>query len=125
MRRRITKTHKIRTSTTYNAAHQDMPIIHGLLISTTYNAFSQDTPIYTGYVPPPHPMQFLFFVDNVKACMRANAHNVQQGEQETRGKDKTMGSRDMRSVEVGGMGQGTWGFQDGHYRNFQEGKQGI
>ena len=23
------------------------------------------------------------------------------------------------------MGQGTWGIEDGHYRDFQEGKQGI
>ena len=41
-------------------------------------------------------------------------------------KHKTVGNRDIRSsVEGRGMGQGTWGVQDGHYRDFQEGKQGI
>ena len=43
-----------------------------------------------------------------------------------RGKEKTVGNRDMRrSVEGRGMGQGTQGKQDGHYRDFQERKQGI
>ena len=43
-----------------------------------------------------------------------------------RGKEKTVGNRDMRrSVEGRGMGLGTWGIQDGHYRDFQEGKKGI
>ena len=33
-----------------------------------------------------------------------------------------MGNRDIRrSVDVRGMGRGTWGIQDGHYRDFQEG----
>ena len=37
-----------------------------------------------------------------------------------------MGNRDIRrSVERRGMGRGTRGIQDGHYRDFQEGKQGI
>ena len=37
-----------------------------------------------------------------------------------------MGNRDIRrSVKGRGMGQGTWDIQDGHYRDFQEGKQGI
>ena len=36
-----------------------------------------------------------------------------------------MGSIDIgRSVEGRGMGWGTWGIQDGHYRDFQEGKAG-
>ena len=45
--------------------------------------------------------------------------------QEGRAKDKTERNRDIRSVEGRGMGQGTRGIQDGHYRYFQEGKQGI
>ena len=37
-----------------------------------------------------------------------------------------MGNGDnRRSVEGRGMGRGTRGKQDGHYRDFQEGKQGI
>ena len=36
------------------------------------------------------------------------------------GKDKTVRNRDIRrSVEGRGMGRGTWGTQDGHYRDFQ------
>ena len=37
-----------------------------------------------------------------------------------------MGNRDIRrSVEGREMGRGTQGIQDGHYKDFQEGKQGI
>ena len=62
--------------------------------------------------------------------MRANTQNVQQGEQETsgagEGRTNQWGNRDMRrSVEGRRMGRGTRGIQDGHYRGFQEGKQGI
>ena len=62
--------------------------------------------------------------------MRANTQNVQKGEQETRGagegRKKTVGKRDVRrSVEGRGMGWGAQGKQDGHNRDFQEGKQGI
>ena len=43
-----------------------------------------------------------------------------------RGKHKTVGKRNMRSsVEGRGMGWGTRGKQDEHYRDFQEGKQGT
>ena len=43
-----------------------------------------------------------------------------------RGKEKTVGNRDMRrSVEGRGMGWGTWVIQDGHDMDFQEGKHGI
>ena len=36
------------------------------------------------------------------------------------------GDRDIRrSVEGSGMGRGTRGIQDGHYRDFQEGRQEI
>ena len=43
-----------------------------------------------------------------------------------REKDKTVGNRDIRrSVEERGIGRGTWGIEDGHYTDFQEGKQGI
>ena len=39
--------------------------------------------------------------------------------------DKTVGKRDIRSVERRGVGRGTRRIQDGHYRDLQEGKQGI
>ena len=55
--------------------------------------------------------------------MGANAYRTAQGQQEKRGgrgKEKTVGNRDMRSVEGRGMGQGTRGKQEGHYRNYQE-----
>ena len=43
-----------------------------------------------------------------------------------RGKHKTVGNRDMRrSLEGIGMGWGTLGKQDEHYRDFQQGKQKI
>ena len=72
----------------------------------------------------------IFFVYNVEARIKTNTQNIQQGEQETRGggrgKYKAVGNRDMkRSVEGRGMGWGTRGKQDGHYRDFQEGKQGM
>ena len=65
--------------------------------------------------------------------MRPCTHNVQQGEEggevglgggEREGK-KTVWHRDMRSVERSRMGLGTRGKQDGHARDFQEGKQEI
>ena len=43
-----------------------------------------------------------------------------------RRKEKTVGNRHIkRSVEGTGMGRGTWGREDGHDRDFQEGKQEI
>ena len=47
------------------------------------------------------------------------------GRRDRRGKHKTVGNRHMRSVEGSRMGRGTQGKQDGHNRDFQEGKQGI
>ena len=57
--------------------------------------------------------------------MRANTQNVQQGEQETRGagdgRKKQWGTEILGDRWKGeGWGQqGTWGQQDGHYRDFQ------
>ena len=62
--------------------------------------------------------------------MRTNTQKVQQGEQVTKGtregRKKTVWNRDMKgSVEGRGMGRGTQGKQDGHYRDFQEEEQEI
>ena len=56
--------------------------------------------------------------------MRANAQNVQQGEQETRGVGegglkKPVWNRDTRSVKGRGMGRDKQGKPDGHHRDFQ------
>ena len=41
--------------------------------------------------------------------------------QDVRGKDKTVGNRNIRrSVEGRGMGRGTWSKQHGHHREFQD-----
>ena len=74
---------------------------------------------------------YFFFVSTVKARMRANTHNAQQGEQETRGvgEGRKKDIVEQRHEEIcgreRGMGWGTWGKQDGHDTDFQEGKQGI
>ena len=56
--------------------------------------------------------------------MRANTQRTARGHEtrgRERGKDKPVGNRDIRrSVEGRGMGRGTRGTQDGHYRDFQE-----
>ena len=61
--------------------------------------------------------------------MKANTkkHTMGAGDKEDgRGKEKTMGKRDMsRSVEGRGVGRGTRGKHNGHDKDFQEGKQGI
>ena len=74
---------------------------------------------------------FNFFVYNVEAHMRANTQNVRQGEQETTGVGEgRKNSEEQRHEEIcgrerDGIGWGTQGKQDGHYRDLQEGKQGI
>ena len=63
--------------------------------------------------------------------MRANTQNVQQGEQETRGAGEGRKKKQWGTETIGylwkreGREQGTWGKQDGYYRDFQEGKQVI
>ena len=60
--------------------------------------------------------------------MRAHTQNAQQREQETRGAGggrKKQWETDVRSVDGRGMGRDTQDRQDGHYMDFQEGKQGI
>ena len=61
--------------------------------------------------------------------MRANTQRTARGARDKRGgrvEAKTVGNRDIRrSVEGRRMGWGTWGIEDGHYRDFQEGKKGI
>ena len=48
-------------------------------------------------------------------CTRGTGHKRGR-----RGQDKTVGNRDiMKSVEGRGMGRGTQGKQDGHYRGIQ------
>ena len=59
--------------------------------------------------------------------MRANTQRPARGARDKRGgreKDKT-GEQRHEICGRKGMGQGTQGKQDGHFRDFQEGKQGI
>ena len=78
-----------------------------------------------------------FFVYIVEARVRANTQHTtrEAGDKRgRRGKDKTVGKRDIRrSMEGREMGWGTRDKQDGHNRDFhdltrrdfQDGKQGI
>jgi len=69
------------------------------------------------------------FVYLVEAHMRASTQYTTRGAWDMRGRsgnDNTVRNRDIRrSVEWRGMGWGTRGIQDGHYREFQEGRQRI
>ena len=52
--------------------------------------------------------------------IRSNTTRGARDKRGRRGKEKTLGNRDMRrSVEGRGMGWGTQGKLDGHYRDFQ------
>ena len=66
---------------------------------------------------------FAFFVHIVEARMRTNTQQTIRGAGDKRGgggKDKTVGTRDIRSMEGSGMGWGTCGIQDGHHGDFQD-----
>jgi len=66
---------------------------------------------------------FLYILSRL---VRELIHNKGAGNKRGgRGEDKTVGNRDIRSVEERGMGRGTRSIQDGQHRDFQEGKQGI
>ena len=39
------------------------------------------------------------------------------------GRTKQWGTETLGYLEGRGMGRGTWGIEDGHYRDFQEGKE--
>ena len=54
--------------------------------------------------------------------MRANTQRTERGMgPDGCGTAKTVENRDIRrSVEWRGMGRGTWGIQDGHYRDYRE-----
>ena len=70
-----------------------------------------------------------FFVYLVEAHMRANTQHTAKGH-ETRGagvgRTKQWGTETLGDLWKGeGWGWGTWGIQYGHYRDFQEGNQGI
>ena len=75
---------------------------------------------------PNKELCILFFLGVPCQGLCKRTYNKAEDKRGGRGKHKIVRNRNIkRSVEVRGLGLGTRGIQDGHYKDFQEGKQGI